>query len=63
MENIDIRLMAKEASVPFWQIAELMGISENTMTRLMRKPLNCETKQMIIQIINKVKEDRKHESI
>ena len=55
MSNEDIRLYAKGCGVPFWRIAEEMGTSELTFTRLMRKELSKEQKSEIKKIINKVK--------
>lgn len=55
MNNNDIRLYAKGCGVPFWKIAEAMGKSEPTFTRLMRNELTEDQKSEIIKIINKLK--------
>ena len=44
MENQDIRLKAKGAGIALWQIADHLGISEPTMTRLLRRKVDKETK-------------------
>lgn len=51
MNNIDIRKTAKTAKLPLWAIADAMGISEPTMTRLLRRELPEEEKQRILAII------------
>ncbi len=56
MANESIRLKAKGAGIPFWKIANALGISEATMTRLMRTELNPEKKTEIESIINDLSE-------
>lgn len=55
MANQDIRNEAKKAGVKFWQIADKLGISEPTITRLMRRELNVEKKEEILKIIAELK--------
>ena len=57
MENMDVRLKAKGTGVPLWRIAKEMGVSEPTMTRKLRSPLNEVEKEQIFEIIRKVSED------
>ena len=40
MENMNLRRTAKAAKVPLWRIAEVLGISEPTMTRKLRRELD-----------------------
>lgn len=56
MENKDIRLKAKGAGVPLWAIARELRISEPTMTRKLRVPLDEEEKKRILNIIEKLSE-------
>lgn len=51
MENMDLRRTAKAAKVPLWKIAEVLGISEPTMTRKLRRELPEKEKQQILGII------------
>lgn len=56
MANEKIRLKAKGSGIPFWKIANALGISEATMTRLMRTELNPEKESEIEAIINDLSE-------
>lgn len=58
MNNNEIRLYAKGSGVPFWKIAEKLGVSENTFTRIMRKEVSPEKKKEIITIIDQIKKER-----
>lgn len=58
MNNEDLRLYAKGCGVPFWKIADAMGKSELTFTRLMRKELSKEQKTEIIKIIDRIKDNK-----
>ena len=58
MQNCDIRAMAKEAGVTFWQIADVLGVSEPTMTRMMRRPLNDTNRLRIVDAIHRVETER-----
>lgn len=58
MYNKDIRNYAKEKGVFLWQVAEVMGISEPTMTRKLRTELSAEDKQAFTSIINELSERR-----
>lgn len=51
MTNIDLRKAAKSAKVPFWKIAEAMGISETAMSRKMRHELTEQERQEILSVI------------
>lgn len=55
MANQDIRNEAKKAGVKLWQIADKLGISEPTITRLMRRELSTEEKSRIRAIIAELK--------
>ena len=55
MENMDIRLLAKGAGVPLWRIAKELKVSEPTMTRIMREPLDEKTEDRIKAAIAKLR--------
>lgn len=57
MENKDIRLKARGAGVTLWQIADYLGISEPTLTRMMRHQLDREQKQKICNAIRAIKSE------
>lgn len=51
MTNIEIRNALKEKRMFNYELAELLGISEFTLSRKLRKELPKEEKQRILQII------------
>lgn len=51
MKNVEIKLALKQANLKQWQLAELLGITEWTLSRWMRKELQGEKKQRIIEVI------------
>lgn len=51
MANQFIRTAAKNAGIPLWRLADLLGVSEATMTRMLRRPLPKEKEAQIIEII------------
>ena len=58
MENQDIRLKARGAGVALWQVADRLGISEPTLTRLLRRRVDKETKARLLDAIRQIKEER-----
>lgn len=58
MANMDLRFKAKAAGVPFWKIAEKLGVTEVTITRRFRKELSPEQKQMYLDIIQQIVSER-----
>lgn len=54
MFNKDIRVAAKESGVYLYAIAEKLGISEPTMTRMLRKELSADKKAQIFSIISEL---------
>lgn len=59
MENKDLRIIAKEAHVPLWKIAELMGISEFTLSRKLRFELPEETAFLFKSIVYYIRDEEK----
>ena len=57
MENIHIRMAAREAHIPLWKIAQMVGISEPTLTRWLRVELSQEKKVRILQAIEQLKRE------
>lgn len=57
--NQDLRNAARDAGVPLWAIADVLHISEPTMTRKLRRELGETEKRKILDIISALaKEDR-----
>lgn len=56
MNNIEIRNALKERRIYNYELAEMLGISEFTLSRKLRKELPEEEKQKILCIIRKGEE-------
>lgn len=54
MANADVRKYAKNKSVRFWEIADYLGKSEATVTRLFRHELSDEQKADFIKVIEEI---------
>lgn len=52
--NSDIRNEAKSHGIKHWQIAEKIGVSDQTIMRWLRVPLSDERKRMIIEAIEEL---------
>ena len=56
--NDRIKNAAREKRVPLWEVASRMGVSESTMTRLMRQELPEKKTQDILSVIDEVARER-----
>jgi hypothetical protein len=54
MQNMDIRSKVRESRVYFWEIADVMGITPETLSRSLRHELPEEKKQEIYTAIEKI---------
>lgn len=52
MTNRDVRLAAAGAGVRLWQVAEMLGITEFTLSRRLRHELSASDKQEIMNAIS-----------
>lgn len=52
--NQDLRNAARDAGVPLWAIADVLHISEPTMTRKLRRELPEKEKQQLLEIIEQL---------
>ena len=59
LANADIRIEMKKAGVKLWQIADALEVCEMTVTRKLRREMNCEEKAEIFALIAKITENRK----
>ena len=55
--NADLQQTAKNAGVYFWQIADLWGVSEAYMTRLMRRELTAEERSRFLDAVEQLKQE------
>ena len=56
MANTEIREAMKKAGVAQWQLADLVGCSENTIQRKLRKELPEDMKQHLLEVIRNHKQ-------
>lgn len=61
MANRQIKERAKKEGVRLWQVADMLGVSEATMTRMLRKELPQAKQQEIMTIIDQISEAKHHE--
>ena len=54
MANKKIREYAKKKSIPHYLIADEMKMQESAFSKLLRKELDSETKQQILNVIDKL---------
>lgn len=57
VSNQDVRDRAKKAQVPHWRIADALGITEFTFSRMLRYELPDEKKDKILDIIDRLREE------
>lgn len=61
MENKDIRQAIKNAGLKHYQVAQAMGVHENTLVRLLRFELGLDEKGSVLAAIDRAKEKFKGE--
>ena len=60
LENAAIRTRAKEKGVRLWELAEIMGISEPTITRRLRRELPAEQQEKMLALIDEIAAEKKN---
>ena len=58
MYNREIREAAKSAGVHLWQVAEVYGINDGNFSRKLRRELPQDEKQMILEIIDRLAQEK-----
>ncbi len=51
LENIEIRQLVAEKQIPYYVIAERIGVSPEHLSKCMRRPLKQEMKERILSAI------------
>ena len=59
--NLDVRAAAKKAGVYLYDIAYQLGISEPTMTRMLRRELPADKKQQLFKTIDLIQAEQEQE--
>ena len=57
LNNQEIRLMAKKQGIRMWAVAKRLGVSEATMTRMLRADLSASDQQRIVTAINDLRKE------
>ena len=60
-KNADVRIVAKEAGIKLWQIAERLGIRDGDFSRKLRYELSEKEKDKIRSIIAEIKAGEKND--
>ena len=58
MNNNEVRKALKSNGVFLWEVGNALGVSESTMTRMMRTEIPEEKKQKILEAIQRIREER-----
>ena len=53
---VPIKKIIKENGLAYWQISEILGIHENTLTRRLRHEPDGKMRQEILEAIDKLKQ-------
>lgn len=61
--NMDLREKMKATGVTFWQIADVLGVCEMTVSRRFRKELSENEKNKISGIIDRLAAEREERAI
>ena len=61
MTNTEIRAELKAAKIPYWRIAEKLGVHENTIVRRMRKELSEDDCKRFHAAITEIKKEKPSE--
>ncbi len=57
MNNIEIKAELKASKIPYWKIADKLGVHENTIIRRMRKELSEEDYKRFCAAIAEIKKE------
>lgn len=58
MYNREIREAAKSTGVHLWQVANVYGVNDGNFSRKLRKELPQEEKQKILEIIDRLAQEK-----
>jgi len=61
-KNSDVRREIKEAGLCHWEVGERLGLNDGNFSRLLRRELAEDNKEIIRQIISQLKKER-HDNI
>ena len=59
MSNTEIRAELKASKIPYWKIADKLGVHENTIIRKMRKELSAEDRSSFYKAIEAIKKEQR----
>ena len=56
--NTEIKKQLRDQRIPQWRLAEAVGISENTMIRWMRHPLQGDQERRVREALDRLRNDQ-----
>ena len=63
MANHQIRQAAKKLDVKFWELGDALGVSEATVTRMLRRELDAEKQTSLLKIIETVAQQKSNAAV
>ena len=57
--NEKIKALLWERRIPYWQIADVLNVHENTIGRLLRRPLSRDNEEKILSAVDTITTKRK----
>ena len=57
--NKKIKALLWERRIPYWQIADVLNVHENTIGRLLRRPLSRDNEEKILSAVDTITTKRK----
>lgn len=56
-KNVEVRQAAKDAGIKLWEIAERLGCADATLSRKLRRELQADERNVIMEIIHHLAEE------
>lgn len=54
--NMDVKEYAKEKKVKLWQVADVLGITDSKLSRILRYPLDDVMRRNVMAVVDKISE-------
>lgn len=58
MANAEIRAMLKDSKIPYWRVADKLGVHENSVMRKLRHELPESDKALFMEAIAEIKSEQ-----
>lgn len=58
--NRDVRLAISDAGFYLWQVAEMLGITDSTFSKKLRREMSADEKEAVLRAVEHMKAQRQH---